>query len=268
MIDDGRYSRQSFLGADSEERIARATVGVVGLGGGGSHIVQQLAHVGFRKYVIYDNDLVEESNLNRLVGATAADAKAKTPKVQIAERQIRGLQPSASIRSFQCDWQHAPEALRECQIVFGAVDSYKGRAELEVACRRYLMHYIDIGMDVHGSERPTIGGQIIVSSPGGPCMRCLGFLSDEKIALEAGRYGNVGPRPQVVWPNGVLASTAVGLGVDLVTNWTDRKLQFAYLVYEGNSNTVRESITLLNYKFLQCEHYSESDVGDPILIEL
>jgi tRNA A37 threonylcarbamoyladenosine dehydratase len=37
-----RYSRQSFLGPDAEARIPRCTVGVVGLGGGGSHIVQQL----------------------------------------------------------------------------------------------------------------------------------------------------------------------------------------------------------------------------------
>ena len=64
-----RYSRQSFLGADAEERIARCTVAVPGLGGGGSHVVQQLAHIGFQNYIIYDGDRVEESNLNRLVGA-------------------------------------------------------------------------------------------------------------------------------------------------------------------------------------------------------
>jgi hypothetical protein len=63
-------------------------------------------------------------------------------------------------------------------------------------------------------------GSTILSSPGEFCMRCMGFLSDEKLAQEAARYGNVGGRPQVVWPNGVLASTAVGLAVDLVTNWT------------------------------------------------
>ena len=52
--------------------------------------------------------------------------------------------------------------------MIGAIDGYRGRRELEIACRRYLMHYIDIGMDVHGEERPVIGGQVILSSPGGP----------------------------------------------------------------------------------------------------
>jgi tRNA A37 threonylcarbamoyladenosine dehydratase len=41
------FSRQSFLGPDSQQIIEAATVGVVGLGGGGSQIVQALAHIGF-----------------------------------------------------------------------------------------------------------------------------------------------------------------------------------------------------------------------------
>jgi molybdopterin-synthase adenylyltransferase len=130
-----RYSRQSFLGPDSEGRIARCTVGFAGLGGGGSHIIQQLAHIGFQRHVTYDDDIVEDSNLNRLVGAKSADALAETPKLHVAKMMIYGLQPSAIVRGFACKWQQNPEPLRECQIVFGCVDSYQGRHELEVACR-------------------------------------------------------------------------------------------------------------------------------------
>lgn len=263
-----RYSRQSFLGANSEELISRCTVGVPGLGGGGSHIVQQLAHIGFQRYVIYDYDAVEESNLNRLVGADLTDALAETPKLHLAKKMIYSLQPNATIRGFACKWQDKPEPLRECQIVLGCVDSYKTREELEIACRRYLMHYIDIGMDVHGKDKPVIGGQIIQSSPGGLCMKCMGFLTDEKLAAEAARYGDAGHRPQVIWPNGVLASNAVGLAVDLVTNWTRRARSHAYLAYDGNEGTVRESLTLRNLAIKECPHFSVSEVGDPVLVEL
>jgi len=263
-----RFSRQSFLGRDSEERIARCTVGVAGLGGGGSHIIQQLAHIGFQRYVVYDGDVVEESNLNRLVGARSVDVPAQTPKLHIARMMIYGLQPNASVRGCAGRWQDNPEPLRECQIVFGCVDSYQGRHELEVACRRYLMHYIDIGMDVHGGAPPVIGGQVILSSAGSLCMRCMGFLTEAKLAEEAARYGGAGARPQVVWPNGVLASTAVGLAVDIVTNWTRRALPYAYLVYDGNQGTVKESATLRNLKITACPHFSNSDVGDPVLLEL
>ena len=148
------------------------------------------------------------------------------------------------------------------------MDSYKGLKELEIACRRYLMHYIDVGMDVHGKERPVIGGQVILSSPGQLCMRCMGFLTDEMLAAEAALYGNAGSRPQVVWPNGVLASTAVGLAVELVTGWTRRPLSHAYLVYNGNGATVTESVTLLNLNITTCPHFSDDDVGDPVPVEL
>jgi hypothetical protein len=262
-----RYSRQSFLGADAEERIARCTIAIPGLGGGGSHIVQQLAHIGFQNYIIYDDDRVEESNLNRLVGAKAVDALAETSKLHLAKMMIYGLQPRARVQAFSCKWQERPEPLREGQIVIGCVDSYKGREELEIACRRYLMHYIDIGMDVHGKEPPVIGGQVILSSPGGYCLRCMGFLTDEKLAREAALYGNAGGRPQVVWPNGVLASTAVGLAVDLVTNWTRKGRSHAYLVYDGNAGTVQNSHTLRNLN-AACDHYPTVEIGDPIMTEL
>jgi hypothetical protein len=267
-MSDGRYSRQSFLGENSEELISRCTIGVPGLGGGGSHIIQQLAHIGFQRYVIYDYDVVEESNLNRLVGADGIDAIAETPKLHLAKKMIYGLQPKAHVQGFPCKWQDRPEPLRECQIVIGCVDSYKTREELEIACRRYLMHYIDIGMDVHGKERPVIGGQIIQSSPGGLCMRCMGFLTDEKLAAEAARYGDAGHHPQVIWPNGVLASTAVGLAVDLITNWTQPNRTHAYLAYDGNEGTLRESLTLRNLMVRDCPHFSIVDVGDPLAVEL
>jgi hypothetical protein len=202
------------------------------------------------------------------VGAKSIDALGGTPKLHLAKMMIYGLQPKASVRGFACRWQENPEPLRECQIVFGCVDSYRGRHELEIACRRYLMHYIDIGMDVHGEERPVIGGQVILSSPGGPCMRCMGFLTDEKLAEEAAEYGNAGPRPQVVWPNGVLASTAVGLAVDLVTNWTRRGRSHAYLSYDGNHGTLKESVTLRNSAITACPHFLADDVGDPVRVDL
>lgn len=96
------------------------------------------------------------------------------------------------------------------------------RRELEIACRRHLIALIDVGMDVYvvGDEPPRMGGQVILSMPGAPCMTCLGFLNEATLAREAGAYGDAGPRPQVVWSNGVLASTAIGIAVDLLTDWT------------------------------------------------
>jgi len=69
-------------------------------------------------------------------------------------------------------------------------------------------------------------------------MRCFGFLTEERLSQEAARYGDVGPRPQVVWANGALASTAVGVAVDLLTDWTKALRTPVYLSYDGNRGTV------------------------------
>src|SRR5438093_1499121 len=118
-----RFSRQSFLGEEGQAAIDRCVVGVVGLGGGGGHIVQQLAHVGFLNYVLYDGDVADESNLNRLVIATEADAANGTPKIEAARGRILAVRASARIEAFQCRWQDRPGPLRTCDVVFGCVDS-------------------------------------------------------------------------------------------------------------------------------------------------
>jgi len=43
-----------------------------------------------------------------------------------------------------------------------------------------------------------IAGQVVLSSPGYPCLRCLGIVTDAALEQEAKRYGAAGSRPQVV----------------------------------------------------------------------
>ena len=267
-----RFSRQSFLGADSDSIFAQARVGLVGLGGGGSHIAQQLAHLGFLNFVIYDGDIIEDSNLNRLVGGTEIDVEMKKPKVSIAERVIRGVSSQANIEQIQSRWQDNPQPLQTCDIVFGCVDGFLQRWELQVFSRRFCVPYIDIGLDVHnvGDEGPQMRGQVILTVPGGPCMKCIHFVDDENLSKEGARYGDAGIHPQVVWANGVLASTAVGLAVDLLTGWTRKKqaLNVIYLSYDGNTGTVVPDRRLQYVTSGACQHFDASDVGAPIFQEL
>jgi hypothetical protein len=209
---------------------------------------------------------MDGSNINRLIGASADDIGKATPKVQIARRLYEGVLPNVTPRFVDGRWQDQPELLRGCDIVIGCVDSFAGRHELEVACRRYLIPYIDIGMDVHEveGEAPRMAGQIFLSMPGQPCMWCLQILDVEKLGREAQRYGDIGGRPQVVWPNGVLASTAVGIAVDLLTGWTRKHVRLVYLMYDGNSLELRPHPRLDFLGKARCSHYPASSVGDPV----
>lgn len=257
-----KYVRQSFLGKNSQSMIEKCHVGIVGLGGGGSHIVQQLAHVGFKNYVIYDEDFVDETNLNRLVGATIKDINE--PKIAISKRVIAGLLSDAKVEAYKKRWQEEPAPLRGCDIIFGCVDGFSERAELEACSRRFLIPYIDIGIDVTHvePEAPVMAGQVILSVPGYPCMSCLGFLDDEKRTREAMQYGAAGDRAQVVWANGIVASFAVGVAIDLLTDWTKLGSRIIYLSYEGNKNIVGVH-PRVPYASKECLHYPMQNVGEP-----
>jgi hypothetical protein len=263
-----RYARQSFLGPRSEEAFKNCLACIIGLGGGGSHIVQQLAHIGIGHFLVFDGDHVEDSNLNRLVGATQADVISKTPKSVVARRLIKGINPNASIIARPEKWQQSAALLRAVDVIFGCVDSFSERQQIETTARRYLIPYIDIGMDVHDlGGQFAISGQAILSMPGELCMKCMGFLRDDLLAREAENYGAAGSRPQVVWPNGVLASLAVGIFVQLITPWHKNHRRVWYLEYDGNSQTVATSNRLAHLAGTVCNHFSSlADLGDPFWV--
>ena len=260
-----RYDRQSFLGRHAQTQVETVRLGVVGVGGGGSHVVQQALHLGFRNVVAFDGDTVEDTNLNRLVMATTADADDGRLKVEVGRRAADALLPEHAFVGHAGPWEERPDLLARCDVVFGCVDTFAGRRDLEAACRRALVPYVDIGIDIHraGGEPPRLGGQVIASVPGDPCMRCLGYLTDEKLAREAAAYGAAGGRPQVVFANGIVASTAVALAVDLVTGWSGVRDRAAFLSYDGNGSTLTPDPRLRYLAPGPCPHYPTSAVGPP-----
>lgn len=268
----GDFSRQSFLGANSQSIIRAAKVGLVGYGGGGSHYGQQFSHIGVGNFVVVDDDLIEESNRHRLVGSEpddidVLDLNNSVAKVEIARRQILRGNPNAQVVALKCRWQEATDRLAECDIIYGAVDSFSQRDELERFCRRNLIPYIDIGMVVAKLEDGdcVISGQVIQSLPGGHCLRCCNIVTNERINEEANQYGEAGPEPQVIWPNGVLASTAVGFGVALLTPWFEQSNALRWLVYDGNKGTLSEPAVISHYlEGHTCPHHPLTEVGDPL----
>jgi molybdopterin-synthase adenylyltransferase len=264
-----RFERQSFLGAKSEAVLGRTVLGIVGLGGGGSHVVQQAAHLGIGRYVLVDPDHITETNTNRLIGSNLADLGtfdvSPTTKVAIASRTIRALCPTSNITPIVDTWHNATDQLKRCHVIVGAVDSYKDRDQLERFARRHLIPYIDIGMDVHamGNDQFLIAGQVILSMPGNPCLRCCGLVTDARLSEETHAYGAAGGRPQVVWSNGVLASTAVGLVIQLATPWLQDAPEFVYLDYDGNRGTVTPNDRMRLLRGMQCPHHPMTELGDP-----
>lgn len=263
------FDRQSFLGPNAQSHFRKIRVGIIGYGGGGSHIGQQIAHLGVENVTVFDEDIIEETNLNRLIGGWFADVKHKLLKISIAKRTIKKILPSASVTCVDKQWQIHSSKLHECDVVIGCVDSLLGRQQLEAECRRFFIPYIDIGMDVFNFEgKPHMSGQVILSMPGMACMFCLGYLHEGVLAAEAAKYGATGGRPQVVWANGILASNAVGIFVDLVTGWTGQKDKLIYQAYDENRGLLGPDNRVEYIQACSCDHYKTEDAGPPKFLKL
>lgn len=258
-------SRQSFLGDELESRQREERPAVVGLCGGGSHIGQQLAHIGFQQIMTFDFDWVEDSNRTRMIGSQPMDAVNSALKTDVVGRLIKSINPDCDNEKFSCSWQEAAEHLRTATVIFGCVDKLSVRDELERFARRNLIPYIDIGMDVHKTERGfSISGQVAISLPGEPCLHCMGVVTKGALELEHQRYGDAGGRPQVIWPNGVLASVAIGQYMDMILPWSDEPNDSLLKEYDGNRHELRESTKSRILRQNACTHYPRGkDLGNP-----
>lgn len=245
---DERFDRQiGFFGADGQARLERARVTIVGTGGTGSHVVQQLGYLGLRDFTLVEHDTVENTNLNRLVGGHPADAERASRKVDVAERLILAINPEAVVRK-------VPEglfseagfaAVREADVTFGCVDKELPRLVLNELCQAYEVPYFDIATEIDPDNPRDFGGRVVFSAGGEGCIVCLGALDQEELRREqqsdAQRveeqsiYGMrrrdlKGSGPSVVSLNGVLASAAV---TEFVVYWTGLRAARRFLVYKG-----------------------------------
>lgn len=268
-LSESIHARQGFLGTGAPDIIDQARIGIVGLGGGGSHVNQQFAHIGFKRFVYADPDKIEMSNLNRLVGGTLDDVRNHRYKTQIAERAVLSIHPDVIVNSVPKRWEEKTGRLGMCDIIVGCIDGFAGRRDLEQFCRSRMIPLIDIGMVVKaaGARHPQIYGQAVVSMPGAHYLRCLGVITDENLAFEAGDYG-AGPQPQVVWPNGMLASAAVGYVMHLLTGWSRSGIPPQRLDLKGAEQTLTVSNLVGTLDQVECCHFGLEDLGDPKLTKV
>jgi molybdopterin/thiamine biosynthesis adenylyltransferase len=104
--DTDRYSRQVLfapIGEAGQQRLAAATVALVGCGATGAAAAALLARAGVGTLILIDRDFVEESNLQRQVLFDEADAAAATPKAEAARRQIAGFNSNIKVHAHVAD---------------------------------------------------------------------------------------------------------------------------------------------------------------------
>lgn len=227
-MSDTPFGRQELLfGEQGQAKIRETSVAIVGVGGLGTRVLQDLAFLGVRRFVLVEPGELKASSRNRYIGFRHGDPIPGTPKLRIAERLVRDLEPEAEfdLLSVAFPSVRALAVLASVDVVFGCVDKEGVRFKINEACARLGKRYIDTATEVHPAGEGPIGygGRVFVRWQPVGCLVCCDVLDmkevgwdlaspEERASREAvygvGTEGVNGSGPSVVTLNGVISSIA------------------------------------------------------------
>ncbi len=219
------YDRQvRAFGADGQRVLALLHVGVVGAGGTGSAVLEELGRLGIGTLTLVDDDIVTDTNVTRIHASTLHDVGRS--KVEVARDQLAAIGLGTQLHAVNGNiarWEVAKQ-LRDCDLLFGCTDDHAGRGILSRLAYWYLIPVIDMGVLIAstGTEIRGIFGRLTTATPSEPCLLCRGefdparareeqYSGTEREALEREGYaqGLEERDPAVVAYTTMIASHAV-----------------------------------------------------------
>jgi len=175
------------LGDRTQEEIESLHVGIVGLGGTGSSVAEQLVRMGIQNITLVDYDAFEPSNWSRLYGSTLKDASKKKVKVDIVASHLQNINPKVTCNSISKSVmkREVLHSLSGCDVIFSCLDRHAPRAVLNELSYQCFIPTIDVGVGLT-KERGTLGGSIraTIIGPGLPCLFCQEIIRPEVITAE------------------------------------------------------------------------------------
>lgn len=223
---------------------------ILGLGGLGSVIAENLIHTGFQELDLIDPDRVEMTNLNRIVGAYHRDAVKNSLKVDVVRRHLQRINPMAKVGAYAYAVQDDAvlPILAQADWMVVATDNQSSRFKAQEIALRFGVPLISSGVNitVADGQITDMSGEVIVARSGdGLCLNCLGRINPTIVAAEQHkadflghelvRRGYVeGPdvkEPAVKTLNAILGALTVDV---LVNQYTERQPHVPVLVYENN----------------------------------
>ncbi|XP_056162875.1 tRNA threonylcarbamoyladenosine dehydratase [Syzygium oleosum] len=126
-----------FFGLDSQQKVTKSYVVVIGLGGVGSHAASMLLRSGVGKLLLVDFDQVSLSSLNRHAVATRADVG--TPKAHCLKKHFSSIFPESNIEAkvLLYDASTEEEILSgNPDFVLDCIDNIDTKVSLLAACVR------------------------------------------------------------------------------------------------------------------------------------
>ncbi|CAM4025437.1 ThiF family adenylyltransferase [Paenibacillus alkaliterrae] len=180
---------QTF-GEGTIRMLSELSIGVVGVSGTGSPVVELLYRTGVGELVLVDGDIIEERNLNRIFNSSMRDAGEQKAKVFVAEDAIKrsGLPTKVVPINDTLFNPDVVKRLAQCDVIFGCLDSVEGRSLLNSLSTYYCIPYFDLGIGLKADGMGGISqasGNAHYLQPGGSSLLSRKVVVQERLAAES-----------------------------------------------------------------------------------
>jgi adenylyltransferase/sulfurtransferase len=164
------FARQSAIpeiGLSGLQRLQSAKLAVVGAGGVGSAAAYFLASLGIGRLRLIDQDIVEESNLHRLIGADPQDLHSA--KAEVLGRRLNSrhswTRTEAIVETLRAE--NAEELLAGDDLIIDGTDNFRARYVLNRFAAENSIPYL------FTSAIANQGHLSLFNPPATPCLECL-----------------------------------------------------------------------------------------------
>lgn len=223
-----RYSRHFMLpevGEDGQQKLLDSKVLLIGAGGLGSPAGLYLAAAGIGTIGIVDDDVVDDSNLQRQIIHTTD--RIGIPKVESARQAIEAMNPDVKVVPYETrlSKDNVLEIFQEYDVIVDGTDNFSSR---------YLINDATVLLEkpnVHGSIFRFEGQSTVFYSPHGPCYRCL-FPDPPppELAPNCAEAGVLGVLPGIIGT--IQATETIKLLLDIGTPLVGKLLNYDSLEQE------------------------------------
>jgi len=180
----------SAWGQDIQADLARLNIGVIGAGSVGALVAESLARTGVAGITLYDFDVVEQKNLDRLLHATIEDAMASLPKVEVLRRALLKSSTAANpeIRALEISIVE-PDGFADAldmDVLFCCADRPWGRQVANCLAYVHLIPVVDGGVQVELTSTRMRGAEwrAHIATVDRCCLECLGQFDPADVSLE------------------------------------------------------------------------------------
>ncbi len=175
------------FGGDIQRVLGDLRVAIVGAGGTGSAVAEQLVRLGVRHLQLFDPDALTASNTTRVYGSFPGDVDRV--KVEVLADHLRRIAPDIDVKTYQAmiTVEVIARHLIDADVVFGCTDDNAGRLVLSRLASFLLTPVIDCGvlLSSGGSGRlEGIDGRVTVLAPGAACLVCRSRIDLPRAAAE------------------------------------------------------------------------------------